>query len=71
MVDVMTNIPGDRQGKCDHCQKRWIWSANVRLRDAHCPTCGRQLRQTTYLLQRYPTVRATSDELLGSRGREE
>lgn len=38
------------KGKCLDCRKAFEWKGKPRLRDAHCPFCGRLLIATTYEL---------------------
>ena len=38
-------------GRCWKCNVRYIWQGAPRLKDAHCPKCGRELRATTHLFK--------------------
>lgn len=35
------------RGKCDHCYVRWAWTDRLRVADARCPNCQRQLTPTS------------------------
>lgn len=35
------------RGKCDHCFVRWAWTDRLRVADARCPYCQRQLSTTS------------------------
>lgn len=46
-----------RQAKCVHCDLRFVWPAEnkLRVRDANCPKCGAALKATIYYV-RLPEV---------------
>ncbi len=45
-----------KQGKCDECKKRFVWPKDLASRFCGCPICGQELRQTSYQLEKYPTI---------------
>jgi hypothetical protein len=46
------------QGKCEHCQVRYVWKGSPLVRYATCPQCSSRLKRTTYNLK-WPVVHAT------------
>ena len=49
-VRLMVLVAGRvTSGKCQVCNKRFVWTGNVKLRNAGCPYCDTPIRRTTHL----------------------